>query len=268
MIDLRKINESQSFEAACCTFYEDTLVQMLLGTSFHPGGLDLTKKLGDKLQLKTTDKILDLASGLGTSALCLSETFGCNVVGIDVSAKNVAEAQENARKKKLDDKVTFKVGSVEKIPLEDNTFDYVLSECSFCLFDKKETVGSEIYRLIKPKGKIVITDIAIEKPLPFDLDHIVFKVACIANAVSMNEYADYFKKSGFTIQSLTRHDEILLQMVEEVKKKLFVLELASGLHKIHLAPENVKEIKTYIQKAKEVIQQGYTTYMILIGRKF
>ena len=103
--------------------------------------------------------------------------------------------------------------------------------------------------------------------MPFEVEHIIFKVACIASALSMVEYKMYVEESGFTIQSSTTHDEILLHLVEEVKKKLFVLELASGLKKINLGPINPREIKDWIKKANELILDGYVTYMILIGKK-
>ncbi len=267
MINHDLFKDSSTFEVACCNFYENSVVQTLLGSSFHPGGVELTRKLGEKLGFSSSDKILDLASGLGTSAIYIAEHFGSQVVGVDISKKNVEKAQETVKKKHLDNLVTFMVGNVANLSFETNAFDYVISECSFCLFDNKLEVGKEIHRILKPGAQVLITDIAIEKKLPFEVENMVFKVACIANALSMQQYSDYFNQSGFKIQSVTGHKEILLALVEDVKKKLFVLELASGLKKINVGSINVKEIKSYIEKAKKLINEDYASYMILVGKK-
>lgn len=267
MIEQNIIHESDTFTVACCNFYEHKLVQTLLGSSFHPGGIVLTKEIAEKQHFSSTDRILDLASGLGTSALYLAEQFGSTVVGIDLSEVNISKAQKKVEEKHLENLVTFRTGNIQTLPFESESFDYVLIECSFCLFEDKKTVGKEIYRVLKPKGKVVITDIAIEKQLPFEVEHLIYQVACIAHALSMDGYAKYFKESGFSIESLTDRRDILLKMVEDVKKKLFVLELASGLKKIELGSLDVKELKSLITKAKQLLNEGYATYMVLIADK-
>lgn len=267
MIDQDILTTNNNFSVACCNFYEHQIVQTLLGSSFHPGGLALTKRLGEELGFTSNDRILDLASGLGTSAIALAEEFGATVVGIELSSENIVKAQKLVEKKKLENLVSFRNGMVDKLPFENNTFDYVLSECSFCLFKDKNKVAQEIHRILKPNGKVIISDIAIEKKLPFDIENLVFQVACIASAVSMSTYANYFKRNGFMIQSLTGDVNILLQFAEGIKKKIFVLELASGLRKIDLGTLNIKEIKMWIEKAKELLHNGYATYMIMIGEK-
>lgn len=267
MIKQNTVHDSDTFSVACCNFYEHKAVQTLLGSSFHPGGIALTKEIAEKLHFSSKDRILDLASGLGTSALYLAEKFGSTVVGIDLSEVNISKAKKKAEEKHLDDLVTFETGTIQTLPFENGSFDYVLSECSFCLFEDKKTVGKEIFRVLKSNSKVVITDIAIEKKLPFEVEHLIYQVACIAHALSMDSYAEYFKESGFSIESLTDRRDVLLKMVEDVKKKLFVLELASGLKKIQLESLDVKELKSLISKAKKLLNEGYATYMVLIAQR-
>lgn len=267
MINLETFNKENNFVVACCTFYEDKIVQTLLGSSFHPGGLNLTNQIGKQMNFSSSDKILDLASGLGASAIYLAQTFSCSVVGVDISKINVSKAQQLAKDKHVEHLVSFHQGDISSLPFEDNSFDYVISECSFCLFQDKNIVGREIYRILKPNGRVIITDIAIEKELPIDITNLIYKVACIASALSIAEYREYFIQNGFTIESIIDDKNILLKLAEDIKKKVFVMELASGLKKIKLQKEQLQEIKSLIKKAKQLLNDGYATYMTLIVQK-
>ena len=140
IVDQNLIGNSKEFSVACCTFYEHSLVQTLLGPSFHPGGLDLTKRLGKELNFTPKHKILDLASGLGSSAITIAEEFGSTVIGIDMSNQNVIKAQKIIEQKHLEQLVAFKAGIVEKLPFDDENFDFFIYECSFCLFYNKKSV--------------------------------------------------------------------------------------------------------------------------------
>src|SRR5260370_18339565 len=76
----------------CARVYESDFAKLLLGDSFHPGGVKLTERLGTLLRLTAQSRVLDIVSGKGTSALFLAERFGCEVLGIDYSAQNVKQA--------------------------------------------------------------------------------------------------------------------------------------------------------------------------------
>lgn len=238
-----------------------------MGDSLHPGGLSLTKELGERLDLKPKDNVLDLASGLGASAIFLAEEFGSNIYGIDLSRKNVDEANITAQQRCIPN-VQFKVGDAEKIPFKDEQFDVIISECSYCLFPNKVLAAQEIYRTLKAKGRLGITDVAIEKPLPFDIERLILKVACLADALSMQGYKEIFEETGFKITSLINKMDIVSNTIEEIQKKFFIAELASGLKKIDLGSFDLKEAKKWLNEGKKLFNEGYGTYMLMIGNKY
>jgi ubiquinone/menaquinone biosynthesis C-methylase UbiE len=254
------------FKGACCTFYEHDLIRILFGDSLHPGGLSLTKELGNKLRLSSKDKILDLASGLGTSAIFLAEEFGAEVVGIDLSQKNVNEANEVASRKKLTN-VHFKVGDAEHLDFNDEEFDVVILECSFCLFPNKKLATQEIYRVLKREGRIGITDVAIEKKLPISAKNLLLRVACIADALPMEDYKELFENAGFSIKSLADRKDLVLDMMNGIKKRIFIAELAIGLKKIDLKKLDLKLAKHWLKEGDRLVKEGYGTYMVLLGEK-
>ncbi|MFQ5868190.1 MAG: SAM-dependent methyltransferase [bacterium] len=74
----------------CCeNFYQSEVVKFLLGDSFHPGSLKLTRILGERPDLSKDDYVLDVACGVGSSAIFLAKNFGCKVMGMDLGEKNI-----------------------------------------------------------------------------------------------------------------------------------------------------------------------------------
>ena len=77
------MSSQETVKQCCARLYESDFAKMLLGDSFHPGGVKLTERLGTLVGLTSQSRVLDIASGKGTSALFLAERFGCEVIGID-----------------------------------------------------------------------------------------------------------------------------------------------------------------------------------------
>src|SRR5260370_34577736 len=89
-------SSAETLKQCCAKLYESDLARVLLGDSFHPGGLKLTERIGSLLHLAPESRLLDVASGKGTTALFLVERFGCHVVCIDYSGPNIADAHPQA----------------------------------------------------------------------------------------------------------------------------------------------------------------------------
>src|ERR1700752_4718687 len=101
---------SDEIKACCATLYESDLARMLLGDSFHPGGLRLTERLGVKLALGPGMQVLDVASGKGETAVFLAQRFGCDMVGIDFGPENVRQATARADEAGVSHLVRFRQG--------------------------------------------------------------------------------------------------------------------------------------------------------------
>jgi arsenite methyltransferase len=136
----------------CATAYESDAARMLLGDSFHPGGLELTRRLGTIMGLRSGLRVLDVASGKGVSAIFVAKEFGCEVVGVDFSAANVEEATRRAADAGLSGLVTFEQGEAESLAFPDATFDAVVCECAFCTFPDKAGVAREFARVVKKQA--------------------------------------------------------------------------------------------------------------------
>ena len=84
--------EPSTVKQCCAAAYDSDVARILLGDSFHPGGTKLTERLGRILRVTPQTRVLDVAAGRGASAIFLAERFGCEVVGVDYSRKNVDAA--------------------------------------------------------------------------------------------------------------------------------------------------------------------------------
>jgi len=121
---------SAEVKQCCANLYESDFAKLLLGDSFHPGGLKLTGRLGHLLHLDRNSRVLDVASGRGTSAMFLAERFGCKVVGLDFGQQNVQRANSEAAERGLSALVQFEQGDSESLPFPDGSFDAVICECA------------------------------------------------------------------------------------------------------------------------------------------
>ena len=153
------MNSQETVKQCCARLYESDFAKMLLGDSFHPGGIRLTERLGMLLGLTIRSRVLDIASGKGTSALFLAEHFGCEVIGVDYGAQNVEQANAAAAAKGLEKRVSFQTGDAERLPFADASFDAVICECAFCTFPDKRAAADEFARVLRSGGSV-----GIERP--------------------------------------------------------------------------------------------------------
>jgi SAM-dependent methyltransferase len=254
--------EAREIKMCCATFYQSDLARMLLGDVLHPGGLELTGYLGTVTGLKSEDRVLDVACGRGTSVVYLAKRFGCYVTGLDYGQDNITAAESHAATESVAHLTAFKEGDAEGLPFEDGSFDVVISECSFCTFPDKTRAAQEMARVLRRHGRLGITDVTISCPLPEDIQSLLAWVACLTGAGSPELYVSILKDAGFIEFIVEDKRDSLLEMANDVRRKLLGMELAIGLGKLNLGDFNVSEIKHLAQRTLELIQNGTISYKL------
>jgi arsenite methyltransferase len=150
-------------------------------------------------ELKEGETVLDLGSGAGIDVFLAANKVGSkgHVVGIDMTKEMVKRANESARKNGYKN-VEFKLGEIENLPLEDNSVDVIISNCVINLSTNKLRTYQEAYRVLKPGGRILVSDLVTDGKLPEDIkNNFEAWAGCIAGALEKNEYLDTIKKAGF-----------------------------------------------------------------------
>jgi SAM-dependent methyltransferase len=267
--------KDHKIKVCCANFYQSDLVRTLLGDVFHPGGLSLTTHLGTALDLKGTDRVLDVACGLGSSAVHLAKHFGCQVIGVDYGAETVSAATARAADHGVAHLTKFPQGDAEGLPFDDGTFDAVILECSFCTFPDKATAAAEVARVLRsseplqghPGGRLGLTDMTVNGPLPGDIESLLGWVACVTGAGAPQAYVAALRDAGFRDFAVEDHRDALLGMVDDVRRKLMGMELAAGLGKMDLGDLDLDEGKRLARRAVELIESGTVGYTLIVARK-
>ncbi len=167
-----------------------------------PQGADLGLGCGNPTalaSLKTGEVVLDLGSGAGIDCFLASSLVGetGHVIGVDMTSAMIDRARKNARKNGIEN-VEFRLGEIEHLPVADGTVDAVISNCVVNLSPDKQQVFSEVYRALKPGGRMMISDIVQLKPLPEAiLKSIEAYVGCIAGASLKQDYVSMIQAAGF-----------------------------------------------------------------------
>jgi arsenite methyltransferase len=188
------------------------------------------------------ETVLDLGSGAGFDCFLASRETGASgkVIGIDITPEMVVQAKKNAEKGYYTN-VEFKVGAIENLPIESNAIDLVISNCVINLSNQKDLVFSEAYRVLKPNGRLMISDIVLLKDLPdFVKSSVEGYIACLAGAVRKEDYIVAMSKAGFvdiTIDKQT-HFPIELMLNDPIAKKI--------VQENDLSQEEIKDIASSI----------------------
>lgn len=151
-------------------------------------------------KLKHGEVGVDLGSGRGTDVLRMANEVGDTgfVYGIDISDGMLEKARQNALKLGVKN-VMFLNCELEKIDLAEGIADLIISNCTINHASNKAAVWSEIYRILKPGGRFVVSDIYATNPIPEEYHHDPTAVAeCWAGSVTRDEYLDTLDKTGFT----------------------------------------------------------------------
>jgi arsenite methyltransferase len=189
--------------------------------------------------LKAGETVLDLGSGAGIDCFLAAKKVGPSgrVIGVDMTAEMIDRARENARKNGIAN-VEFRLGEIENLPVADDTVDVILSNCVINLSTDKPRVFREAFRVLRPGGRMMVSDLALKKPLPQAIrGSVEAYVACIAGAMVKDEYLGAIRDAGF-------------KKVEIVSEKTFPAELVL---EDSLAPEIVKKLKIPQKELKEHI---------------
>lgn len=214
-------NESCGIESSCCGVSDDidinTLNSLRLGYSNEdlnnvPQGADMGLGCGNPraiASLTAGETVVDLGSGGGFDAFLAAREVGENgrVIGVDMTPTMISKARNNADKANFDC-VEFRLGEIENLPIADNTADVIISNCVINLSPDKGRVFSEAFRVLKPGGRLAISDVVASCEMPEEMKNdLALYSGCMAGASLIHELESFMQDAGFKKIKITPKDE-------------------------------------------------------------
>ena len=196
--------------SGCCSSQIDTAKEISNNMGYSkeeleklPEGANLGLGCGNPLALASLKKgevVLDLGSGAGIDCFLAAEKVGPEgkVIGVDMTPEMLDKARENILKSNYKN-VEFRLGEIENLPVADKFVDIIISNCVINLAPDKDRVFSEAFRVLKPGGRIMVSDIVLRKELPeVIVDNMTAYVSCISGAIIKDSYLSSIRSAGFS----------------------------------------------------------------------
>lgn len=180
-------------------------------------------------QIKTGDTVVDLGSGAGNDCFIARALTGetGKVIGIDMTEAMIDKARENTKKLGFTN-ISFLLGDIENMPINDNTADVVISNCVLNLVPDKEKAFNEIYRILKPGGHLSVSDVVLNGNIPEKLKNTAeMYVGCVSGAIQKEEYLSIMEKAGLKNIRIQKSkiidipDNILLKYITKKELEAF-----------------------------------------------
>lgn len=160
-------------------------------------------------ELSEGETVLDLGAGAGMDAFLAAERVGesGHVIGVDMTPEMLKRARDTASSTAMSHYVEFRRGVIEDLPVTDDSIDVVMSNCVINLSTDKQKVFEEAYRVLKPGGRLAVSDICLTAELPDTLRELeAGYIACISGALHIEDYRQAIDAAGFTDVDIERTD--------------------------------------------------------------
>ncbi len=208
-------------ESSCCGVSDDDAINTLISTRLGyseddlkavPEGADMGLGCGNPraiASLKPGETVVDLGSGGGFDAFLAAQEVGetGHVIGIDMTPTMLSKARTNAEKGKYT-QVEFRLGEIEHLPVADNSVDVIISNCVINLSPNKAQVFADAFRILKPGGRLAISDVVASAEMPEEMKNDpLLHAGCMAGAELIDDLEAMISDAGFCNVRIAPRDE-------------------------------------------------------------
>ena len=202
-------------------------------------------------ELEEGEIVLDLGSGAGFDCFLAANKVGKTgrIIGIDMTSEMIEKAIANAKKGGYSN-VEFRLGEIERLPVESDSIDVVISNCVINLSPDKKRVFNEAFRALKPGGRMVISDIVLLKELPsFIKNSVEAYIGCISGAIMKKRYIELINEAGFSDISVTDETSFPIELMvnDGLAKEI--------IDKLDITEEELKKYGSYFVSIKLIAKK-------------
>jgi len=221
-----------------------------------PEGANLGLGCGNPValaSLKEGETVVDLGSGGGVDCFLAAKNVGKNgkVIGVDMTPEMIYKARENARRGNYEN-VEFRLGEIENLPVGDNTADVVISNCVINLAPNKRRVFKEIFRALKPGGRLMVSDIVLLRELPEEVRKGAHAASCIKGAILKDKYIETIEQTGFeNVMILKETRYSFEEIINDPDARVIVADKRKNT-------EQMKKVSELEREAREIVANTLT----------
>jgi SAM-dependent methyltransferase len=214
-------------------------------------------------ELQPGEVVLDLGSGGGIDCFLAAKKVGPEgrVIGLDMTTDMIKLARRNAKKLGATN-VDFRYGEMEEIPLPDESIDAIISNCVINLSPDKDAVFGEAYRVLRPGGRMSVSDIVVDGELPQAIrNRLDAWAACVAGALDESDYLDKIRAAGFEEVEVLSRDSVTPDQIDEEEAQLLLVgadgQVAEGKKAQALLAEAGVSLQDLAQKVVSIKVKAY-----------
>ncbi|UCE28939.1 MAG: arsenite methyltransferase [Candidatus Bathyarchaeota archaeon] len=200
--------------------------------------------------LKEGETVIDLGSGAGVDCFLAAKKVGekGKVIGIDMTPEMLDKARENTRKGNYEN-VEFRLGEIEHLPVADNKADVVISNCVINLTSNKKKVYEEAFRVLKPGGRIMVSDLVLKKELSAAIREEAHPSSCIKTAIMKDKYLETIEEVGFKdIRILDERQYCSEELTNDSDAKVIIANRNTNAQELKSISELDEKSKKYVEE--------------------
>lgn len=257
----KKVREGYARIAAkqnsCCSNIADEAGKQIGYTEKElkstPEGANMNLGCGNPValaSLKEGETVVDLGSGGGFDCFLAAKRVGDSgkVIGVDMTPEMIDKARQNARKGKYRN-VEFRLGEIENLPIADNTADVVISNCVINLAPDKKKVFEEAFRVLKPEGRLMVSDIVLLREIPEDVRKRTHPSSCIRGAIDKDAYIDTIRQAGFQEVKIVKGTQYNFEDLEDdPEAQVVVFNPEKNAEEVQMVSELAEEARVTLKE--------------------
>lgn len=256
------VQETAELKAACCGTWTNPIARLLLGERLHPGGEQITRLAVDALGLPPGATVLDLGCGFGCGLATLAAR-GYVGIGLDLAPEAASTASEHG---------LVMIGDAERPPIRSGSVDGIVIECVLSMLPDKRSALSRVHEILNPRGRIAISDVVVEQPLPLPLEGLAAWSACLGGALRQADYVALLEETGFRNVQSDSLDEALIDLIGQVRRRTSLIEIALTAGGVKLASlgvnaELLEMARGLAVTAADVVRSGGAGYRLIHAGK-
>lgn len=251
-----------ALKSACCAAWTNPVALLLVGDRLHPGGERTTALTVESLRLDPGARVLDVGCGYG-STLGMLEERGYAPIGLDLAPEAAISASSIG---------CSVVADAELPPIRDGSLDGIVMECVLSLLPDKRAALSRAHNALRRGGRISVSDVTLERPLPLPLQELATWSTCVGGALPTTGYVRLLHEMGYAEVDSISLDHELVALIDQIRRRIALIEIALTARGVELGSlgldrNRLEALRALAVDALDVVRDGGVGYRLFHATK-